>query len=306
MSEILRIKSISQFHEILGLAKPLHPLISLIEDKDAIRKTDLDDKLFNIRFSSDLYSIMYKDKISGSIGYGRNTYDFQEGTIIFSSPGQVFTSPGKEDLKGKQGWTLLFHPDLIRKSTLGDKIDSYSFFSYDANEALHLAPKEEEFFFELIQKIQEEYSQNIDQHSQTLIISNLELLLNYCMRFYDRQFYTRTNINKDFVADFELELRAYFSSKKMETDGLPSATYFGRKLNMSTNYLSDMLKKETGSSIKEHIDGYIIDKAKSVLLNTNKKVSEIAYDLGFNYPQSFTRLFKSKTGMSPGEYRNFN
>ncbi|NRB49080.1 MAG: helix-turn-helix transcriptional regulator [Saprospiraceae bacterium] len=306
MKEIFRIKSISQFHEILGLARPLHPLISLIEDRDAIKKPNLDDKLFNIRFSSDLYSIMYKDKISGSIGYGRNTYDFQEGTIIFSSPGQVFTSPGKEDLKGKQGWTLLFHPDLIRKSVLGEKIDSYSFFSYEVNEALHLAPKEEKFLFELIRKIQEEYSQNIDQHSQTLIISNLELLLNYCMRFYDRQFYTRSNFNKDFVAEFELALRQYFTSKKMETEGLPSAPYFGRKLNMSTNYLSDMLKKETGRSIKEHIDGYIIDRAKSVLLSTNKKVSEIAYDLGFNYPQSFTRLFKSKTGMSPAEYRNVN
>ena len=306
MSDILRIKSISQFHEILGLPLPQHPLISLIDENDAMSKPEMDEKLFNIRFSSNLYAIMYKDKISGSIGYGRSTYDFQEGTVIFSSPGQVFTSPNKDELKGKKGWTLLFHPDLIRKSVLADKIDDYTFFSYDVNEALHLSPKEEKFFFELIQKIQEEYSQNMDQHSQTLIISNLELLLNYCMRFYDRQFYTRTNINKDFVSEFESKLKAYFKSNKIEEDGLPSANYFGAQLNMSTNYLSDMLKKETGKSIKEHVDGYIIEKAKSILLNSNKKVSEIAYDLGFDYPQSFTRLFKNKTGMSPIEYRNLN
>ena len=306
MNEILSIKSISHFHEILGLPLPQHPLISFIDENDAMSKSDLDDNLFNIRFTSDLYSIMYKDKISGSIGYGRSSYDYQEGTIIFSSPGQVFTSPSKEDIEGKTGWTLLFHPDLIRKSVLGDKIDNYTFFSYEVKEALHLSPKEEKFLFELTSKIQEEYSQNIDQHSQKLIVSNLELLLNYCMRFYDRQFYTRTNINKDLVTKFEAALKAYFKSNKTEEDGLPSANYFASKLNMSANYLRDMLKKETGKSIKEHIDGYIVDKAKSVLLNSNKKVSEIAYDLGFDYPQSFSRLFKNKTGMSPLEYRSLS
>jgi len=306
MSEILKIKSISQFHEILGLSYPEHPLISIIDENDAMSKPELSDDLYNIRFSSDMYSIMYKDKISGSIGYGRSTYDFQEGTIIFSSPGQVFTSPKKEDLKGKKGWTLLFHPDLIRKSILGNNIDNYNFFSYDVNEALHLSPKEEKFFFEIILKIKEEYSQNIDQHSQALIISNLELMLNYCLRFYDRQFYTRTNINKDFIAEFEIALKDYFKSEQLEKNGLPHTKYFGRKLNMSTNYLSDMLKKETGRSIKEHIDIYIVEKAKSILLNSNKKVSEIAYDLGFEYPQSFTRLFKNKTGTSPAAYRNLN
>jgi len=306
MQDILNIKSVSEFHEILGLPLPQHPLISLIDENEAMSKPDMDDKLFDIRFSCDMYAVMYKDKISGSIGYGRNTYDFQEGTIIFSSPGQVFTSPSKEDLKGKKGWTLLFHPDLIRKSTLGSKIDTYSYFSYDVNEALHLSPKEEKFFFELTQKIQEEYSQNLDPHSQTLIISNLELLLNYCMRFYDRQFYTRTNINEDFVIEFEGVLKDYFQSIKIKEDGLPSTNYFGKKMNMSTNYLSDLLKKETGKGIKEHVDGYVIEKAKRNLLNSNKKVNEIAYGLGFDYPQSFTRLFKKKTGMSPVEYRKLN
>lgn len=306
MKDILNIESISQFHEILGWTPPAHPLISLIDENEAMSKSDWNDDLFNIRFSLNMYSIMYKDKISGSIGYGRSTYDFQEGTLVFSSPGQVFTAPSKEDLKGKKGWTLLFHPDLIRKSALGERIDEYTFFSYDLKEALHLSPKEERFFFDLMSKIEEEYTQNMDQHSQTLIISNLELLLNYCMRFYDRQFYTRTNINKDFVSDFEMALKAYFKSDQLDQNGLPHVKYFGKKLNMSTNYLSDLLKKETGKSIKAHIDGYVVNRAKSILLNSNKKVSEIAYDLGFDYPQSFTRLFKNKTGMSPAAYRNMN
>lgn len=306
MEAILNIKSISQFHELLGLPSPEHPLISLIDEKKVIQNFDISDDLFNIRFSSELYSIMYKDKIRGAIGYGRNQYDFQEGTLIFSSPGQVFTAPSKEAIKGKEGWTLLFHPDLLRKSPLGAKMDAYTFFSYQVNEALHLSAKEETFCFDLISKIQEEYGQNMDQHSQTLILSNLELLLNYCMRFYDRQFYTRTNTHKDFVADFEMALKAYFKSDQLAQQGLPNAAYFGEQLNMSTNYLSDMLKKETGKSIKEHIDHYIIEKAKSILLNSDKKVSEVAYDLGFDYPQSFTRLFKSKTGMSPMGYRKLN
>ncbi|MEM1217761.1 MAG: helix-turn-helix transcriptional regulator [Bacteroidota bacterium] len=306
MSDIVRIDSISEYHEILGLPFPEHPLITLIDDQEVDFSTFNFEELGNVRYATNMYFVMYKDKISGSMKYGRNTYDFQEGTLIFSSPGQVFTTPEKEDMLGKQGWTLLFHPDLIRKSDLWDKMERYTFFSYDVNEALHLSPKEERFCFELIQKIREEYGQNLDQHSQTLILSNLELLLNYCMRFYDRQFYTRTNINKDFVANFTLTLRNYFNSKALQEEGLPSSDYFGKRLNMSKNYLSDMLKKETGKSIKEHIDAYIIDKAKTVLLNSNKKISEIAYSFGFDYPQSFTRLFKNKTGMSPAEYRSLN
>ena len=193
MTDILNIKNVSQFHGLLGLPAPSHPLLSLIKDNEGIDHDALDDGLFNIRFSLEMYSIMYKDKISGSIGYGRNTYDFQEGTLIFSRPGQVLTTPKRETLKGKEGWTLLFHPDLLRKSALGHKMDHYSYFNYEINEALHLSPKEETFILTLVHKIQEESTQNLDQHSQTLIVSNLELLLNYCMRNYDRKFYARTN-----------------------------------------------------------------------------------------------------------------
>lgn len=306
MNDILRIKSISQFHEILNLPAPEHPLISFIQENDAMSKPDMVDSLYGIRFSSDMYTIMYKDKISGSIGYGRNSYDFQEGTLIFASPGQVFTSPKKEDLEGKEGWTLLFHPDLLLRSALSNRMDAYSYFSYEVTEALHLSKKEEAFILGVIEQIKAEYSQNIDAHSQNLIISNLELLLNYCMRYYDRQFFTRTNLNRDFVSQFDIELKQYFTSDSITDLGAPHADYFGEKLNMSANYLSDMLKKETGKSIKEHIDSYIIRRAKNILLNSDKSVSEIAYDLGFDYPQSFTRMFKKKTGMSPLDYRSLN
>ena len=306
LGDILIINSISQFHEILELPAPAHPLISVIEDKDVFNKQAMDDTLFNIRFSSDMYTIMYKDKISGTLGYGRSSYDYQEGTLIFSSPGQVFTSPSKEEIKDKEGWTLLFHPDLLLRSPLSDKMDDFTYFSYDVSEALHLSPKEESFITQVISQIHEEYSQNIDKHSQNLILSNLELLLNYCVRFYDRQFYTRTNINSDLVSQFEKCLKNYFSGELIKDFGLPNAKFFAREIGKSANYLSDMLKKETGKSIKSHIDGYVINKAKNKLLNSNKSVSEIAYGFGFEYPQSFTRLFKNKTGFSPNDFRNQN
>jgi len=303
MKEIVNIRTVTEFHDLLGLARPEHPLISFIEDNDLKSKADLSDELFDTRFTTEMYCIMYKDKISGSIGYGRSTYDFQEGTIIFSSPGQVLTSPSREKIAEKQGWTLLFHPDLVRRSILGEKIEEYSFFSYASNEALHLSPKEEQLLFGLVANIQEEYSRNIDEHSQRLIVANLELLLNYCMRFYGRQFYSRSNINKDFVSAFEQVLKSYFKSDHPLESGLPSVDYFGSALNMSTNYLSDLLKKETGKSIKEHLDRHVIEKAKMVLLSSDQKISQIAYGLGFEYPQSFTRMFKNKTGMSPNQYR---
>lgn len=306
MSDIFKINSISQFHDVLALPAPKHPLISFINDEETTNKADIDENLYGIRFALEMYTVMYKDKISGSIGYGKNSYDFQEGTLIFTSPGQVFTSPKKEEIQGKKGWTLLFHPDLLHRSNLSKKMDSYSYFSYEITEALHLSQKEESFIFQVIKQIKTEYSQNIDKHSQNLILSNLELLLNYCVRFYDRQFYTRTNLNSDFLSDFETKLKAYFNSELIVDKGIPTPIYFGNELNMSPNYLSDLLKKETGKSIKEHIDAYIIRKAKNVLLNSKNSISEIAYDLGFEYPQSFTRMFKKKTGVSPNQYRTLN
>lgn len=306
MENILRIKSITEFRQILDLPAPEHPLISFHREGDNKDLLEIDDKFFGIRFTTDMYTIMYKDGVQGSLTYGRNSYDFQHGTLIFVAPSQVVTTPSKEMTQQSKGWSLIFHPDLIRKSSLGENIDDYAFFSYDVNEALHLSVKEENFIFEVVKQIEEEYSQNIDKHSQKLIVSNLELLLNYCTRFYDRQFYTRTNFNKDFVTKFEHKLRAYFNSDKPSELGIPTIQYFGKELNMSSRYLSDMLKKETGKSIKAHINEMIVDKARTVLLNSTLSVSEVAYDLGFEYPQSFTRLFKKSTGVSPLDYRNLN
>lgn len=306
MNNIINIKSISQFHQMLSLPAPQHPLITFHRDNSEKGYHEIDDSFFEMRFITDMYCIMYKDSVSGSLGYGRNSYDFQHGTLVFIAPKQVIASPSKEIAQQSKGWSLIFHPDLIRQSSLGENIDDYSFFSYDVNEALHLSKKEENFIFDLVKQIEEEYSQNIDKHSQKLIISNLELMLNYCTRFYDRQFYTRTNLNKDFVSRFEHKLKAYFNSDKPSKLGIPTISYFGKELNMSGNYLSDLLKKETGKSLKSHINEIIVDKSKTVLLNSNASVSEIAYNLGFEYPQSFTRLFKKETGHSPLEYRNLN
>jgi AraC-like DNA-binding protein len=249
---------------------------------------------------------MFKDEMSGSLTYGRTSYDFQNGTLIFLAPGQVMEGHEYDIPADSKTWFLLFHPDLIRRSQLEKNIDSYSFFGYESNEALHLSKEEQEYTTSIALQIKREFSQNLDSHSHQLIISNLELLLNNCLRYYDRQFYTRTSFNKDFVTDFEQLLKKYFSTNLAIDLGLPAVGYFSDKLNMSANYLSDLLKKETGLSAKGHINKILVDRAKSALLNSNESISEIAYSLGFEHPQSLTRLFKSKTGVSPAEYRNLN
>lgn len=302
MDKILHVKTITLAHEIFRLDKPKHPLVSVIYHKDM----KLDGDFGNVHYAVDLYQISLKDGIQGSLGYGRNTYDFQEGTILFTSPGQVLTAEPKEFNREIKGWSLIFHPDLIRKSPLGKTIDHYSFFSYDVHEALHLSDDEKKSLTEIIEKIENEYSQNIDKHSQKLIISNIELLLDYCTRYYDRQFYTRTNFNKDFVSKFEQLLKDYYNSDKPGELGIPSVNFCGTELGMSANYLSDLLKKETGRSAIDHIHFFIIEKAKTILLSSENTVSEIAYDLGFGYPQYFSKLFKKKTGTSPAEYRRLN
>jgi AraC-like DNA-binding protein len=205
-----------------------------------------------------------------------------------------------------KGWTLAFHPDLISKSKLSDKMDGYSFFYYDVNEALHLSNEELNTIECLLDKIVKEYSQNLDKHSQNLIISNIELLLDYCMRFYDRQFYTRTNLNTDIVSKFERLLKVYYRSDKVQNLGIPTVHFLAKEMSLSSNYLSDLLKKETGKTAQEHIHLFVIEKAKNILLNSNRSISEIGYSLGFEYPQHFSNLFKSKTGISPGKFRNLN
>ena len=303
MSEIIKINSITQAHDFMGLPKPSHPLVSILRLKDDLADADFGKLKFNLN----LFQITLKSNFSGKIEYGRSSYDFQEGTLVFTSPNQVITFDGvHEDLPEETGWTILFHPDLIRNSNLARNINDYSFFSYEANEALHLSDIEKNSLLELVDKLEREVNHNIDKHSQKLIITTIELILDYCLRYYDRQFYTRTNINKDTVSEFEKLLKSYYDSDKQFTLGIPSVKYCGKALNLSPNYLSDLLKKETGRNAQEHIHFYVLEKAKTNLLNSNSSVSQIAYDLGFEYPQHFSKIFKSKTGMSPTEYRNLN
>jgi AraC-like DNA-binding protein len=305
MSEIIQIKSITEFHQLAGLPEPKHPLIGVYEDQemhDQIRPEQI--KYAGVKFSFHMYTIMFKDKIRGSMTYGRTSYDFQHGTLVFIAPGQVIETPEYESEEESHGWIMMFHPDLIRNSALEKNLDAYTFFNYETNEALHLAMDEQEYLSGVISQIKKEYSQNLDGHSHRLILSNIELLLNNCLRFYDRQFYTRSGFNKDFVSSFEKLLKEYYQADKSMELGIPAVSYFSDEMNMSANYLSDLLKKETGLSAKGHINKMIVEKAKSALLNPAVSVSEIAYSLGFEHPQSLTRLFKSKTGLTPNEYRN--
>ncbi len=286
---------------MLGLPKPKHPLITLI-DASNVEATNAE---LNLKFIYSFYMISLKDKSCG-VEYGRNSFDFDEGVMVFSAPGQVYT-PTHTFQKGDiHGYMLFFHPDLIRNTNLGNQMDDYSFFNYDVIEALHLSEDEQEVINDTIANIKSEYEQRIDNHSQRVIVSNIELLLNYCLRYFDRQFNTRTNHSKDVISQFESELKNFFKEKKQLTSGLPSIQYFANLANLSQHYFSDLVKKETGRKPKDHINDFVIEKAKILLLGTENSVSEVAYELGFNYPHYFTRLFKSKTGRTPVEYRKLS
>ena len=301
MPNFYHTKSIAEAHQLLGLGKPLHPLITIVREWP-----QFDFDFSNTKMTSDLYMIGFKGNKSGSFGYGRNSYDYEEGTLTFIAPNQVFSFNEQKKEMHEKGFVVIFHPDLIIKSELGRTIKNYSFFDYGTNEALHVSDKEKAMLIVLVEHIEIELHQNIDQHSQELIISNLETLLKYCRRYYDRQFYTRTNMNKDYITRFEQYLEAYFSSDELLKGGIPTITQCGKALNMSGRYLSDLLKLETGRSAKDHIHSYLIEKAKTRLLNSNISISSLAYDLGFEYPQHFSKLFKSKTGVNPSEYRGMN
>lgn len=303
MTTLLRVKSISELHRLLGCAPPRHPAISFIKYSEM----SIPEEVANFKGANvDFYIISLKTT-RGSMRYGRNVYDFEEGTLLFTAPNQVmYPSHLAEDIEDYDGWSLFFHPDLLYHSDLGKKINEYSFFSYEANESLHLSDEEKNKILKCVDNIVEEYSQNIDRHSQDLILSNLELLLNYSRRFYDRQFYTRGKHNKNVVVDIENLLRDYFYSDKASLNGLPTVKYCAEQVNLSPNYLSDLLKKETGKNTKEHINYHLLEKAKSLLLGTEMNINEIAYELGFEYSKSFGKLFKKKLGLTPKEYRQMN
>ena len=302
MNKIIRLKSISEVHKFYNLPKPKHPLISVIYFDEGVLNADYGEYTYVF----DFFQISLKEGVKGKFAYGRNTYDFEEGTMAFLKPNQSIKIEKNNLVTNSGGWMLLVHPDLLLKSELSNKMKNYTFFSYDVNEALHISDEEKNIVNELVNKIEREYCQNIDRHSQTLILSNIELLLNYCSRFYDRQFYTRTNVNNNKVSDFENFIQQYFNKGQQLELGLPSVSDCGNALNMSPGYLSDLLKKETGISAQEHIHNHIVHKAKYLLLNSNDSISEIAFQLGYNYPQHFSKLFKSKTGLTPVNFRKLN
>ncbi|MGB0391650.1 MAG: helix-turn-helix domain-containing protein [Salibacteraceae bacterium] len=296
--EILKIESISHLHELMGKSKPTNPLISIIDTAGL----SIPEEWVGLKFTTNMYSIAMKDA-SCAMDYGRNTYDFDEGVLIFTAPNQVMSTARSQEVGEVNGWMLYFHPDLIRNTSLGQAIDSYNFFSYEVHEALHLSDAEQKVLTDFVDMMKSEIAERIDNHSQKVIVSSLELLLNYSSRYYERQFNTRTAQNKDVVSQFESVLKDYYQRDQFAQVGQPSMEYFADQINLSPKYLSDLLKKETGSGIKDHLNLFLVEKAKTLLLSNNQNISEIAYKLGFNYPHYFSRLFKSKTGFTPNKYR---
>lgn len=302
MSEILHLQSIADLHKLFDLGNSQHPLVAVLDF------SKVNERLIkNSKITTDFYSIMFKNYCKNNFKYGRKSIDFQDGNLICIAPNQIIEIDNEiEDREDKMGWGLFFHPDLIRSTSLNDHLKNYRFFDYDISEALHLSDKEKNVLFECIQKIQIELQENIDVYSQYIIVSTIELLLNYCSRFYGRQMITRSQTNKTIIVQIEIILAGYFSNAKIKDRGLPSVKFLADNVHLSPSYLSDLLRKETGKNAQEHIHFYLIDEAKNLLLNSEKNVSEIAYDLGFEYPQYFNKLFKKKTGKTPMEYRNLN
>ncbi|HSD08255.1 helix-turn-helix domain-containing protein [Flavobacterium sp.] len=298
MNTILKIDKISQYNTLRGI-ETIHPLISVFDISDSKMLPN------HVKMNLAFYSIYLKGGDCGELKYGRKTYDYEEGTLIFIGPGQVMEINNDENYK-PTGLGLVFHPDLLKGSELGKRMDTYTFFSYEITEALHLSEKERQIIKELFDKIKFELQQTIDKHSKSIIINTIELLLNYCVRFYDRQFITRENLNTGILSRFEQLLNDYFKSENPNKLGLPSVSYFAECLHLSANYFGDLIKKETGKTAQEHIQLKIIDLAKERIFDVDKSVSEIAFELGFKYPQHFNRMFKKTTGYTPNEYRFLN
>jgi len=297
--KFIDIESISDMHRLMHYAAPKHPLISLVDHTDFYALRPRTEAAYRFGF----YTISCKE-FKGVLHYGRGNYDFDKGSLMFTAPGQTISSGSGVTVD--EGWALFIHPDLLHGTDLGRKIHQYSFFNYEVNEALHISADEDQILKDCTANIQREYLQNIDKHTQGLIVSNIELLLNYCNRFYDRQFYTRAKVNTDVVQRFEKLLKDYFSQDSLIEKGLPQVSVFASGLNLSPNYLSDLLQKFTGKTTLEHIHLEVVDRAKSMLWGTDASISEIAYQLGFEHPSHFTKLFKTKTGMVPKDFRGLN
>lgn len=298
MENIKRFESVADYN-VFNNTETLHPLVSVIDLSKANPR-----QASNMYFG--FYTVFLKEVNCGDLRYGRHTYDYQEGTLVFIAPGQVVSVDNKGETYQPKGKALVFHPDLIHGTALGRHIQDYAFFGYQSNEALHLSERERKIVLECFDKISYELQQAIDKHSKRLVVSNIELLLNYCVRFYDRQFITREHVNNSVLTRFEMMLNDYLHSDKPKSIGLPTVAYCAEELNLSPNYFGDLVKKETGRSPQEYIQFKLISVAKERIFDTSKTVSQIAYDLGFKYPQHFARLFKQHAGCSPLEFRGRN
>lgn len=294
-ADVIKLDKVEQYNDLFGL-ETLHPLVSVVDLKESTRYPTH----FIINYG--VYALYLKDIKCGDIRYGKQKYDYQDGTVVSFAPGQVAEVEMLDGIK-PMATGLLFHPDLIRGTSLGENIRQYSFFSYSSAEALHLSETEKEIFTDCLHKIKLELLRPIDKHSKRLISRNIELLLDYCMRFYERQFITRREANRDVLTKFEALLDAYFMENMPERNGLPTVRYFADKVCLSPNYFGDLIKKETGKTAQEYIQDKIMDVAKQQIVGTDKTVSQIAYELGFQYSQHFNRIFKKNVGCTPNEYR---
>lgn len=295
-NRILNLDSVDQYNKVYGL-ETLHPLISVVDLNKATRRMEYTHWHYGV------YALYLKLEKACDIRYGRQNYDYQEGTIVCFAPGQNAETTITTDRIQMNVLGILFHPDLLRGTALGRDIRKYTFFSYEANEALHLSQEERDIVMDHLRILRMELEHGVDKHSKTLLVNHIELLLNYCMRFYERQFATRSRVNHDVLTRFERLLDDYFDGPLAERDGLPTVKYFADKVCLSPNYFGDMLKKETGKTPQEYIQEKVIEVAKERVSGTNDTISSIAYSLGFQYPQHFCRQFKRRVGCTPNEYR---
>lgn len=294
--KITKYETINDYNHAM-LTETLHPLVTIVDFSKL-------PKAHHGKYQFGFYAVMLKDTICGDMIYGRNYYDYQEGTLVFIAPGQISGVKDNGEVYQPKGYALAFHPDLIRGTSLGRHIKDYTFFSYEVNEALHISEQERKTILECFNNIDGELHYAIDKHSRQLIVNNIELLLNYCVRFYDRQFITRENMNRDIITRFETLLHDYFKRDDLEEVGVPTVSYCAEKLHLSPNYFGDLVKRVSGSTAQEYIQTCLMDEAKERMVSGNQSVGEVAYSLGFRYPQHFARLFKRKVGMSPLEYRH--
>ena len=296
--EIIELDSVDRYNKIFGL-ETQHPLVSVV---DLTQSTQWPERAW---FRYGVYALFLIDVKCGNIKYGRQYYDYQDGTIVCFAPGQVTDLEMLPNIQ-PHAHGILFHPDLIHGTALGQEIRNYSFFSYETNEALHLSEEERQTVMDCLQNISNELKHAIDKHSRRLICANIGLLLDYCMRYYERQFQTRGEVNNDIIVRFEQLLNDYFEGDAPQKEGLPSVKYFADKVFLSPNYFGDMIRKQTGRTASEYIQDRVIGVAKEKLLSSDKTMSEIAYDLGFQYPQHLSRMFKRVVGITPNEYRMQN